>query len=110
MAGDGGAWYLPRLVGVPKALELLWTGRFVDAREAERIGLVNKVVADAALMDETYEMAGQLAAGPPLAISMMKKSVYQGMSMDIRTPMEQTSSHMAEIGRASCRERVCQDV
>lgn len=97
MAGDGGAWYLPRLVGIPKALELLWTGRFVDAREAERIGLVNKVVADAALMDETYEMAGQLAAGPPLAISMMKKSVYQGMSMDIRTHLEQTSSHMAVL-------------
>src|SRR3546814_3908889 len=48
-------------------------------------------------MDETYEMAGQLAAGPPLAISMMKKSVYQGMSMDIRTQLEQTSSHMAVL-------------
>src|SRR3546814_16740351 len=48
-------------------------------------------------MDETYEMAGQLAAGPPLAISMMKKSVYQGMSMDIRTHLEQTSSHMAVL-------------
>src|SRR3546814_9554238 len=42
MAGDGGAWYLSRLVGVPNALELLWTGRIVDVREAERLDLVNK--------------------------------------------------------------------
>ena len=95
MAGDGGAWYLPRLVGVPRALELLWTGRFVDAMEAERIGLVNKVVPDHALMDETYEMARVIAAGPPLAVRMMKKCVYQGMTMDVRTHLEQVSSHMA---------------
>ncbi|MGB3289425.1 MAG: enoyl-CoA hydratase-related protein [Burkholderiaceae bacterium] len=97
MAGDGGAWYLPRLVGIPKALELLWTGRFVDAHEAERIGMVNKVVADDKLMDETYDMAGKIAAGPPLAIGMMKKSVYQGASMELRTHLEQTSSHMAVL-------------
>lgn len=97
MAGDGGAWYLPRLVGIPRAMELLLTGRFVEAEEAERIGLVNKVVPDAELMSATYEMAERIAAGPPLAIQMMKKSVYQGMTMDVRTHLEQVSSHMAVL-------------
>ncbi len=97
MAGDGGAWYLPRIVGIPRALELLWTGRFVDADEAARIGLVNKVVDDAQLMSATYEMAENIAAGPPLAIRMMKRSVYQGLSTDVRTHLDQVSSHMAVL-------------
>jgi len=97
MAGDGGAWYLPRIVGIPRALELLWSGRFVDAEEAERIGLVNKVVPDEELMPATYEMADAIAAGPPLAVRMMKKAVYQGMRMDVRTHLEQVSSHMAVL-------------
>lgn len=97
MAGDGGAWYLPRLVGLPKALELLWTGRWVDATEAERIGLVNQVVPDDQLMEATYAMAQQLADGPPLAMQMMKKCVYQGLSMSLPTHLEQVSSHMAVL-------------
>lgn len=97
MAGDGGAWYLPRIIGIPKALELLWTGRWVDAQEAERIGLVNKVVPDERLMEETYAMAKCIANGPPLAMQMMKKSVYQGMAMSLPTHLEQVSSHMAVL-------------
>lgn len=97
MAGDGGAWYLPRIIGIPRALELLWSGRFVEAEEAVQIGLVNKVVPDAELMPATYEMAQRIAAGPPLAIRMMKKAVYQGMRMDVRTHLEQVSSHMAVL-------------
>lgn len=97
LAGDGGAWYLPRLIGLSRALELLWTGRFVDAAEAERIGLVNKVVPDDKLMEETYQMARQIADGPPLAIRMMKKAVQQGLTMDIATHLEQVSSHMAVL-------------
>src|SRR5690606_31804136 len=97
MAGDGGAWYLPRLIGLPRALELLWTARFVDANEAERIGLVNKVVPDDQLMGETYRMARHIAAGPPLAIRMMKKAVLQGLNMDIASHLEQVSSHMAVL-------------
>lgn len=97
MAGDGGAWYLPRLVGMPKALELLWTGRFVDAEEAERIGLVNQVVPEAELMPKTLEIAQKIAAGPPLAIRMMKRAAYQGASLSLRAHLDQVSSHMAAI-------------
>lgn len=97
MAGDGGAWYLPRLIGMPRALELLWTARFVDAQEAERIGLVNRVVPDEQLMPTVYEMAQRIAAGPPLAVRMMKKAAYQGLSIDLRTHLEQVSSHMAVL-------------
>ena len=53
--GDGGAYYLPRLVGIAKALELLLTGDFVDAEEAYRIGLVNRVVDDAQLLAQTQQ-------------------------------------------------------
>lgn len=94
MAGDGGAWYLPRLIGMPKALELLWTGRFVEADEAERIGLVNSVVDDACLMNHTMDLAARIAAGPPLAIRFMKRAAYQGATMDLRTHLDQVSSHM----------------
>ncbi|WP_238120938.1 MULTISPECIES: enoyl-CoA hydratase/isomerase family protein [unclassified Xanthobacter] len=94
MAGDGGAWYLPRLIGMPKALELLWTGRFVEADEAERIGLVNSVVDDACLMNHTMDLAARIAAGPPLAIRFMKRAAYQGVTMDLRTHLDQVSSHM----------------
>ena len=73
-AGDGGAWYLPRIVGMAKALELLWTARFVDADEAERLGIVSTVVEDGKLMASTYEMAGQIAAQPPVAVRMMKRA------------------------------------
>ncbi len=97
MAGDGGAWYLPRLVGMPRALELLWTGRFVEADEAERIGLVNHVVPEAELMPTTMELAQKIAAGPPLAIRMMKRSAYQGVDLSLKAHLDQVSSHMAAI-------------
>lgn len=96
-AGDGGAWYLPRIVGVPMALELLFTGRFVESDEAKEIGLVNRVVADDELMTVTYEMAQHIAAQPPLAIRMMKRAVYQSMRIDLKTHLDLASSHMGAI-------------
>jgi enoyl-CoA hydratase/carnithine racemase len=96
-AGDGGTWYLPRIVGMPKALELFWTARFVEAEEAEHLGIVNKVVDDADLMSSTYEMAGQIAAQPPIAVRMMKRAAYQGARMDLRTHLDMAASHMAAI-------------
>ncbi len=78
VAGDGGAWMLPRLVGQAKALEMLWLGDFVSAAEAERIGLVNKVLPDDQLMAHTMGVAERLANGPTVAIRLMKRMVRQG--------------------------------
>jgi enoyl-CoA hydratase/carnithine racemase len=105
--GDGGSWYLPRLIGPARALELLWTGDFIDAETAERIGLVNKAVPDDRLMDHTYEFARRLAAGPSLAIRMMKRAVYQGMHMTLPASLDMVSSHLGVIATtADHREAV----
>ncbi|ADG06014.1 enoyl-CoA hydratase/isomerase family protein [Kyrpidia tusciae] len=95
--GDGGAYFLPRLVGTAKALELLWTGDFVDAEEALRIGLVNRVYAPDELMEKTLEFARRLASGPEIAIRMIKRAVYQSRNLDLRTALDLISSHFAII-------------
>ena len=95
--GDGGAYYLPRLVGPAKALELLLTGDFIDATEAERIGVINRVCEDDELRDETREFAERLAAGPPLITQIIKRSVYQSARSDLRTSLDLISSHMGIV-------------
>ncbi len=95
--GDGGAYYLPRLVGVAKALELFWTGDFIDAREAERLGMVNRVLPDAELMDFTYGFAGRVARAPRLAVEMTKRAVYQSVRLDLRTSLDLISSHYGVV-------------
>lgn len=93
--GDGGAYYLPRLVGPAKALELLLSGDFIDAEEAERIGIVNRVYDDETLIEETYGFARKLADGPPYITRMIKRAVYQSARTDLRTSLDLISSHMA---------------
>jgi enoyl-CoA hydratase/carnithine racemase len=95
--GDGGCYYLPRIVGMGKALELLLTGDFVDAGEAERIGLVNRVVDDAALVEETYALAAKLAAKSPIALRMIKRTTYLSARTDLRTALDLVSSHFGVV-------------
>lgn len=95
--GDGGAYFLPRLVGIAKALELLWTGEFIDAPEALRIGLINRVYPGDLLMEETLQFAVELAEGPGAVIRMIKRSVYQSSRTDMRTALDLISSHMGVI-------------
>ena len=95
--GAGGAHFLPRLVGVSKALELFWTGDFIDAEEAMRIGIVNKVFPDADLMAEVEKIARKIAKAPPLTLRMVKRAIYQGMRNDLRTNLDLISSHYAVI-------------
>jgi enoyl-CoA hydratase/carnithine racemase len=95
--GDGGAYYLPRLVGIGKALELLLTGDFIDAEEALRIGIVNRVYEDDRLLDETRAFATRIAAGPPRVMQMIKRAVYQSSRSDLRTSLDLISSHMGIV-------------
>ena len=95
--GDGGAYYLPRLVGTAKALELLLTGDFIDADEALRIGLVNRVVEPDELASATAALAAQIAAAPPVTVRMIKRATYQSANTDLRTALDLISSHFAVV-------------
>ena len=85
--GAGGTQRLPRLVGIGKAKELIFTGRIIDAEEACSIGLVNKVTEDnrEALMAEAETMARQIMAKGPVAIMMSKIAINSGSETDINT-------------------------
>jgi enoyl-CoA hydratase/carnithine racemase len=111
--GDGGAYFLPRLVGVARALELLWTGDTLTAREALDMGIVSHVYADDELFDRALALADRIAAQSPIAISMIKRAVYQSLTTDLATSLELISSHMGIVqstvdyteARSAARER-----
>ncbi len=93
--GDGGAWFLPRLVGMPKALELLLTADVLDAGEALSLGIVNRVVPHEELMEETMKLAGKIAEKPPLAVRMIKRAVCQGATSTLRAHLDYISSQLS---------------
>jgi len=95
--GTAACYYLPRLVGTAKALELLLTGDFIDAEEAGRLGIANHVVEDADLAGAVATLARKIADGPPVAIRTIKRAVYQSARSDLRTALDLISSHMAVV-------------
>ena len=99
LPGGGGAYFLPRLVGRARALELLWTADFVDAATALEIGLVNHVYPDDQLLGETTKLAKRIVAMPPLSIQLIKRTVNQSLETDMETAFDLVSSHIA-IARA----------
>lgn len=94
-ADMGAAYLLPRVVGMGRALELLLLGDTIDAATAERYGLVNRVVARAALLPTAQEWAGRLAHGPALAVSMTKRLVNNEWSMDLVSALESEAQAQA---------------
>ncbi len=80
--GDGGTQRLPRLVGLGRAMELVLTGDFIDAQEAHRIGLVNRVVSPDELMESVMTLAKKIASRPPLAVKYAKEAVNRSQEGD----------------------------
>lgn len=93
----GGTFFLPRLVGIDRACQLIWTGDMIDAKEAERIGLVTTVVPHEELESATMELAEKLAKGPPLAIQRSKRAIYEGLGMDLKSTLEYINSIREEL-------------
>ncbi|CAN2041438.1 putative enoyl-CoA hydratase/isomerase YngF [Candidatus Magnetomoraceae bacterium gMMP-15] len=85
--GAGGTQRLPRLIGRGKAKELIFTGKRVDAEEALKIGLVNKVCPPEKLLDECLEMANEICQAGPIAIQQAKYAINYGLETDINTGM-----------------------
>lgn len=85
LPGGGGTQRLPRIVGIAKAKELIMTGEIIDAHEAYRIGLVNRVVPSGMLLKEAKELADTIMKNGPLAIRLAKMAVNASFSTDIHT-------------------------
>lgn len=97
LPGVGGAWFLPRIIGPAAALDMFWTARWVDAEEALRLGLVNRVFPDDTFRDEVRTYARQLANAAPLSVRYIKQMIHQGMKIDLETHLEMLASHIALV-------------
>lgn len=84
----GGFFFLPRRIGLARAKELIFTGNIIEAREAERIGLVNRVLPDEQLMPEALDLARQLAQGPTRAIAMAKSILNRSFNLSLEEVLE----------------------
>jgi len=95
IAGDGGAWLLPRAVGASRAAEMAFTGEPIDAATALEWGLVSRVVPARNLMEEARALAGRIAANPPAALRMTKRLIREGQRASLPTLLEMAAAMQA---------------
>ena len=97
LSGDyGGSWFLTRLVGPARAREIFFTGDRLDARECERLGIVNRVVPDADLAREALALAQRIAAGPPVALRYMKENLNRALGESLRSCLDAEAERMVQ--------------
>jgi 2-(1,2-epoxy-1,2-dihydrophenyl)acetyl-CoA isomerase len=100
----GGTYFLPRLVGTAKAMEMILLADIIDAQEALRIGLVNRVVPAEQLENETLKLAERLAQGPTVAYGLAKTGLYQGLGMSLEDVLNMEARNQAIAVRTPDRE------
>ena len=93
--GDGGAYFLPRAIGMAKACELSFTGDIIDASEALRIGLINEMVPHEKLMEFAEKIADKIASKPSSALRMTKRLLYMGQRHSLKELLEQSAAYQA---------------
>jgi enoyl-CoA hydratase/carnithine racemase len=102
IAEHGLAWILPRLIGLAPALDLLLSGRTIDAAEALRLGLLNKVVPGAALMEEALALAGELATkSSPRSVRVIKRQAWLGLVTNLADAVDFANKEMVESIKSS---------
>jgi 2-(1,2-epoxy-1,2-dihydrophenyl)acetyl-CoA isomerase len=103
----GGTYFLPRLVGLGRALELVFTADMVPADEALRVGLFNRVVSDDTVVDETLALAERIAAKPPLAVALAKRAVRRASTGTLADALACEQEHQRRLFRtAEAREGI----
>ncbi len=103
----GGSWLLPRLVGLHKAKELAFFGEILSAREAEGLGLVNRVVPDAELDRFVADWAERLASGPPLALQSSKRMLSNALSIGLSEALDaEATAQSVNLASSDLREGV----
>lgn len=93
ISGDGGAWLLPRQIGLSRAAEMSFTAEPVDAETALEWGLVSKVVAPEALMDEARALAARIARNPPRQLRMAKRLLREGLNTRLSSVLELAAAY-----------------
>jgi 2-(1,2-epoxy-1,2-dihydrophenyl)acetyl-CoA isomerase len=84
----GSTYFLPRVVGMAKACEMVFTGEILNAEQAKECGLVNRVVPHDELMPAVRELAAKIVAGPPIAMKLAKRALYKGATTDLVSAVE----------------------
>jgi 2-(1,2-epoxy-1,2-dihydrophenyl)acetyl-CoA isomerase len=99
-SGDfGGSWLLTRLVGTAKARELYFLNEMLDATQAAALGMVNRVVADAVLREETLALARRIAEGPRIALGYMKRNLHAAETEPFSVVLEMEGIHQTRAGQ-----------
>jgi len=101
------SYLLPRIIGLPKANELLLTGRLVDGREAEALGILNRAVKAADVMTEAMAIATTIAGNAPLAVRHTKAAIRRGLALTVREAAREEAVAQAEtVATADCAEGI----
>lgn len=97
----GNTYLLPRYVGAKKALDLIWTGKVIQADEALELGMVNKVVAAESLQEEVQKKAKKLSKGPTKAYGLAKKAVYESMSLNLEDGLRLMTDYQGTLMKSN---------